>query len=214
VRVVDQDTIDMANKFYALTAPVIRSILANDLTAEFPFDLSPDEIQVIGHFQTASLILGRSGTGKTTCLVFKLVGKHLARRRLPGERRIRQVSSAMLWQSSWFANNTCLPKQVLLTRSSFLADKLRAYVQRLIETLTSKSLNLEVLQEDDDPLMSFAEGTRTNDSALTLSDDSYPLVCTFDRFLKLLENTVRYDPATSRVSLLSFVFADAPLFLN
>jgi len=86
----------MANKFYALTAPMIRSILANDLTAEFPFDLSPDEIQVIGHFQTASLILGRSGTGKTTCLVFKLVGKHLARRRLLGERRIRQVSNAML----------------------------------------------------------------------------------------------------------------------
>jgi len=204
----------MANKFYALTAPVIRSILANDLTAEFPFDLSPDEIQAISHFQTASLILGRSGTGKTTCLVFKLVGKHLAGRRLPGERRIRQVSNAMLWQSSWFTNNTWSPKQVLLTRSSFLADKLRAYVRRLIETLTSKSLNLEVLQEDDDPLMSFAEGTRTNDSALTLSDDSYPLVCTFDRFLELLENTVRYDPATSWVPLSSFVFADAPLFSN
>jgi len=204
----------MANKFYALTAPMIRSILANDLTAEFPFDLSPDEIQVIGHFQTASLILGRSGTGKTTCLVFKLVGKHLARRRLLGERRIRQVSNAILWQSSWFINNTWSPKQVLLTRSSFLVDKLRAYVRRLIETLTSQSLNLEALQEDDDPLMSFAESTRTNESALTLSEDSFPLVCTFDRFLELLENTVRYDPTTSRVPLSKFVFADPPLISN
>ena len=32
---------------------------------------------MITHFRTASLILGRSGTGKTTCLVFKLVGKFL-----------------------------------------------------------------------------------------------------------------------------------------
>jgi len=142
---MNQDTIDMANKFYALTAPVTRSILANNLNAEFPFGLSQDEIQVIGHFQTASLILGRSGTGKTTCLVFKLVGKHLARKRLPGERRIRQVGNAMFRRSSRFANNSWLSKQVLLTRSSFLADKLRAYVRRLIETLTSESLDLEVL---------------------------------------------------------------------
>lgn len=92
VRIVDQDTIDMANKFYALTAPLIGSVLNNDLTAEFTFDLSQDEINVIKHFQTASLILGRSGTGKTTCLVFKLVGKHLARKKLDDEQRIKQVS--------------------------------------------------------------------------------------------------------------------------
>lgn len=96
IRIVDQDTIDMANRFYALTAPMIKSILANDLSAEFPFDLSQDEVQIIRHFETSSLILGRSGTGKTTCLVFKLVGKYLARRRLSDEKIIRQVSSALL----------------------------------------------------------------------------------------------------------------------
>ena len=93
VRTVDQDTIDMANKFYALTEPVIRSILDNDLAAELPFDLSVQEARVITHFQTASLILGRSGTGKTTCLVFKLVGKLLASKAVLDERPVRQVSS-------------------------------------------------------------------------------------------------------------------------
>lgn len=96
IRIVDQDTIDMANRFYALTAPMIQSILANDLSAEFPLDLSQDEIQVMRHFETSSLILGRSGTGKTTCLVYKLVGKYLTSRRLPEERTVRQVSSALL----------------------------------------------------------------------------------------------------------------------
>ena len=80
------------DKFYSLTEPVIRSILANDVTAEFPFDLSEDEARVIQHFKTASLIMGRSGTGKTTCLVFKLVGKYLARKAVVGARPVRQVS--------------------------------------------------------------------------------------------------------------------------
>ena len=92
IRSIDRDTIDMANKFYAFTEPVINSVVANDLNAELPFDISDDEARAISHFRTASLILGRSGTGKTTCLIFKLVGKYLARKRIQGEVPIRQVS--------------------------------------------------------------------------------------------------------------------------
>ena len=93
IRSIDRDIIDMANKFYALTEPVINSVLANDLDAEFPFEIHEDEALTISHFQTASLILGRSGTGKTTCLVFKLVGRYLARRALTGGGLVRQVST-------------------------------------------------------------------------------------------------------------------------
>ena len=96
MRIIDQETIDMAHKFYPLTEPMMHSIIANDLNAEFPVEVSQGESQIIYHFKTSSLVLGRSGTGKTTCLVYKLVGKHLARRRLPDERRIRQVSTALL----------------------------------------------------------------------------------------------------------------------
>lgn len=80
------------DKFYALTEPVLRSILSNDLSAEFRFHLSREETRVIRHFRTASLILGRSGTGKTTCLLFKLVGKYLASKAVADERPARQVS--------------------------------------------------------------------------------------------------------------------------
>lgn len=91
IRTVDQETIAMANKFYALTEPVIRALLGNDLAAEFPFDLSGDEARCVQHFHTASLILGRSGTGKTTCLIFKMVGKYLASKAILDERPARQV---------------------------------------------------------------------------------------------------------------------------
>ena len=84
-------TDESTDKFYALTKPLMRAIITNNLTAEFPFSLSTDEFKVINHFDTASLILGRSGTGKTTCLVFKLVSKYLARKAIVDEKPVRQV---------------------------------------------------------------------------------------------------------------------------
>lgn len=91
VRTVDQATIQLANKFYALTEPMMRSVLANDLAAEFPFDLSREEAACIAHFQTSSLIMGRSGTGKTTCLIFKMVGKNLTSKAVKDTKPVQQV---------------------------------------------------------------------------------------------------------------------------
>lgn len=91
-----------ADKFYALTEPLFRAVVANDLSAEFPFDLSTEEARVISHFQTPSLILGRSGTGKTTCLVFKMVGKYLTSKLVMGELPVKQVSYAEI-SSTWVA---------------------------------------------------------------------------------------------------------------
>jgi hypothetical protein len=79
---------------------------------------------------------------------------------------------------------------VLLTRSSILTDKLRAYTKKLIETLTSKSLNLEQLSEEGSFLDTEGDDL-AGDTVFTLSDDSFPLICTFDQFLRVLENTVQ-----------------------
>ncbi len=66
--------------------------MSDNGAAEFPFDMSPDENRIVSHFKTASLILGRSGTGKTTCLVFKLLAKYQSARSTPGGGAIRQAS--------------------------------------------------------------------------------------------------------------------------
>lgn len=104
---------------------MIRAIITNNLTAEFPFEISSTEYGIINHSDTASLILGRSGTGKTTCLVFKMVSRYLARCAIDSEQPL---------------------KQILLTRSSFLAEKLKDYCKRLIEGHTSQKLALENLE--------------------------------------------------------------------
>ena len=202
VKTVHQSTIDMASKldasfspshatdpcadkFYALTEPIFRAILANDLSAEFPFDLSKEEARVISHFQTASLILGRSGTGKTTCLIFKMVGKYLTSKAVMGQTPVKQVSYKKT-PSLWLAAD---PGQVLLTKSSFLANKLRAYTRGLIQTLESKSVDSKSNADGENPALMMLRKDLGEGSVSTLGEHSFPLVLTFDEFLRILENT-------------------------
>ena len=142
---------------------------------EFPFDLSPEEMKIVGHFDTSSLILGRSGTGKTTCLLFKILAKYRARQAMPDEKSIRQVRCPCVQ-----FDPAVLINQLLLTRSPFLAAKLQAYVRSLIDTQSEKGLR-EGPSHDGKPESFFA-----------LKDEDFPFVCTYDEFLDLLENTFRF----------------------
>lgn len=68
------------DKFHALTKRVFDNILYGDQYAAFPYDPNVKEVDIIKHFETAAFILGRSGTGKTTCLLYKLLSRHIASR--------------------------------------------------------------------------------------------------------------------------------------
>ena len=63
-------------KFYAFTSAMANSILhVTDHTFDFPFQVSELEHAVINldpEMQCALLLLGRSGTGKTTCCLYRL----------------------------------------------------------------------------------------------------------------------------------------------
>ncbi|KAJ5822742.1 Tetratricopeptide-like helical [Penicillium robsamsonii] len=151
--------IEMTNKFYNLTEPFLKSMVDEKDTEEFPFDLSPEELEIVKHFSTSSLILGRSGTGKTTCLLFKMLAKHKARQSDSDEQQARQL---------------------LLTRSSYLASKLQTYAKSLIDAQSQALLTEEDVDSDLKPTSFFA-----------LKDWHFPVVCTYDEFLGLLENTIR-----------------------
>ena len=72
-----------------MTRKVLDCIFSATDSIEFPFDLSKQETEIIQHSDTAAFILGRSGTGKTTCLLFKLLSRNIASRE--NETPIRQV---------------------------------------------------------------------------------------------------------------------------
>ncbi|KAI9669755.1 MAG: hypothetical protein M1831_007451 [Alyxoria varia] len=180
VRTVDRQVFEMNNRFYTLTEPMIRSVFSNDLLAEFPFDFSGDEARSILHVDSSSLILGRSGTGKTTCLVFKLLAKYAA--------------------SSTTAEGNPPPRQVLLTKSNELAGKLKQYMQRLLRTVQTASINDDEEQGNGDhpqeeeenghPLPQYKQ-TYADEDGLNLPDDQFPLVCTFDYLLELVEEVIQ-----------------------
>ena len=69
---------DEKDKFYSLTGKILDRIFSSPDEREFPFDLSREGTEIIKQKNSASFILGRSGTGKTTCLLFKLLCRNIA----------------------------------------------------------------------------------------------------------------------------------------
>ncbi|KAF8535500.1 hypothetical protein BDD12DRAFT_892638 [Trichophaea hybrida] len=168
ISVSDRRALQAYNKFYAFTEPVMNAFCTGNFFAEFPPNTSPEEIEIINHLQSGTLIMGRSGTGKTTCLVHKLVRNY--------------VVSKSCGQAP--------TRQVLLTCSKYLANQLRDYTKNLIrsqlsEVATQGDLDHHVLNLGEENLTLLNSWT-------TLENDDYPLVCTFEQLLKLLENDVEY----------------------
>ena len=171
----------ISGKFHALTPRVFDNIIYCNHHAEFPFDITSNEVEVINHFQTPAFILGRSGTGKTTCLLYKLLNRYLASAQNSEEPdRIRQV---------------------LLTRSEPLSRKLKMELQRLIKTQLIRVVGGNADRErDGDDDMNEAGGEATENTGATLlsrtlfslNQEDFPLVCTFAEFMLILQNTIRY----------------------
>ncbi|KAI9892526.1 MAG: hypothetical protein M1814_001483 [Vezdaea aestivalis] len=170
VTTTDKEVLQLVNRFFTLTEPMIQSILTRDVFAEFPFDFSGVEARIILQSTSSSLILGRSGTGKTTCLVYKLLARYIAGSDLQLGRR---------------------PRQVLLTRSNELALKLRDYIIKLLNTIYAANTalgdrgNINYAQSLDND----ADGNPP--TIYDLKDEHFPLICTFSNFLALLENSIR-----------------------
>lgn len=66
-----------------------------DEDVDFPFRVSPTEQRIIEMVSPSSIILlGRSGTGKTTCAVFRVYGAWLARHTDPDAAQHNMVRPA------------------------------------------------------------------------------------------------------------------------
>jgi hypothetical protein len=82
----DQALIGMSS-----TVSIHNPPLTSNEDDEFPFELSAQESEVVRHFSTSTLILGRSGTGKTSCLLFKMLAKHMLKESTSDGQQARQV---------------------------------------------------------------------------------------------------------------------------
>ncbi|SJL05193.1 uncharacterized protein ARMOST_08560 [Armillaria ostoyae] len=100
-------------KYVTFSQPFLDTILA-DVDATFPYMVSTREKQIIEHPKSC-YVIGRSGTGKTTTMLFKM---------LLIERTFRLMASDLP-----------RPRQVFVTKSRMLAMKVQEYFAKLAGSL-------------------------------------------------------------------------------
>ncbi|KAL8777340.1 MAG: hypothetical protein Q9213_007903 [Squamulea squamosa] len=162
VRSKDQYFFRLISKFFPLTETFFHSQELEHGSPDYPYKLSKLEMDIVCYSDTSSIIFGRSGTGKTTCLMYRLIGRSIASRRF---------------------NDGNTFKQILLTKSCELADKIRHDIRRSLATiLPGSSEDAKVVEAD-------VRGD-ARPTFLDPPNSLYPYVCTFEEFLQRLENTI------------------------
>ncbi|TFK51884.1 hypothetical protein OE88DRAFT_1483274 [Heliocybe sulcata] len=178
-------------KFVTLSQALLNSILA-DRDVAHVFAVSPQEREII-EYPLSCYVIGRSGTGKTTTMLFKMLGI----------------------QRSWEHGSHSVPKprQVFVTRSRVLASKVEQYFEKLMKSLVLSTQDPKMLaqgvedehQVQDDDLVDSDDDTEWRVDLpkrfSLLEDHHFPLFITFDHLCCMLEGDL--SVSTSRSSALS-----------
>ncbi|KAG6331189.1 hypothetical protein ID866_7900 [Astraeus odoratus] len=156
--------------------------LIADEEVQLPFQLTAEEWDVV-QSRTSCFVIGRSGTGKTTTVLYKMLGIHRA----------------------WQETSGCLkPRQMFVTKSRVLRAKVEESFNNLLESLalgrTREELKLRRAQGIRgqepaliDPMntLDCRPGTPRRFSELT--DDDFPLFITFDHLARLVAADLPHD---------------------
>ncbi|KAE9400953.1 P-loop containing nucleoside triphosphate hydrolase protein [Gymnopus androsaceus JB14] len=170
----------LMDKYVVFSQPLLNTMLA-DLDATFPHLVSMKEKQII-EYPYSCYVIGRSGTGKTTTLLFKM---------LLVERTHQMMSS-----------DAPKPRQIFVTQSRILAKKVEQYYGTLGRSLTASSQSLAQLCEhrasqgvsvldeegdmiDVDDLVDWSGDLPSKFS--DLRDEHFPLFTTYNGLCSMLE---------------------------
>ncbi|PFH50711.1 hypothetical protein AMATHDRAFT_85569, partial [Amanita thiersii Skay4041] len=165
-------------KFVPFSKALLYSIYA-DLDATFPFEVSIEEQCIIEH-PFSCYVLGRSGTGKTTTMLHK-----------------------MLWIEKSFeldCDPISKPRQIFITRSSDLAKKVEEYFSKMMESVGMSAKSPQELKAiagdrkhklDKHDLFDHDEDIHWNSHLPSkfseLRAEHFPLFITFDHLCSLLQ---------------------------
>ncbi|KAL8259404.1 hypothetical protein R6Q59_027357 [Mikania micrantha] len=170
-------------KFYSFSTGAVNTIIkgCDGGNLEIPFELTEQEKNVVS-FDKSSFILGRSGTGKTTVLTMKLFQNeqlhHLACEGFHDATESKEEAKQDVLH------------QLFVTFSSKLCFAIRQQFgewKRFTCGGGSSSQSSVTCIDDIDEMM-LAEDIP--DNFINPSQDAYPLIITFHRFLLMLDGTV------------------------
>ncbi|KIJ45080.1 hypothetical protein M422DRAFT_207261 [Sphaerobolus stellatus SS14] len=171
-------------KFIKMSQSVLNTIVA-DQDATFPFELTKAEQDIRDH-GSSCFVLGRSGTGKTTTMVFKMMNYEMLKTQ----------------QSKGDSSNAVQYRQLFVTQSRILASRVQDYFHKMmISSMTGlkNAADLERLAQQNHPekengnMMELEDDEDDERADLPkrfseLQDHHFPLFLTVDQLCRLLEN--------------------------
>nr|GAT46622.1 predicted protein [Mycena chlorophos] len=169
-------------KSVRFSQPLLESIL-KQIDAAFILQISPTEQDIIEHPHSC-YVLGRSGTGKTTTQLYKMVLVEA------NYERTKEETPEIL-EGSVAASK---PRQLFVTQSRILAEKVEEHYRKLSMGYQVDSLPDAVTPEKQEPddLVDVDDeiGWRSDlpERYSELKDEHFPLFLTFDALCKMIEN--------------------------
>ncbi|CAG8492712.1 7239_t:CDS:10 [Diversispora eburnea] len=171
----------ITNKFFPLSKDLIRSLVLDG--SDFTFQVSKTEYEIINS-PTSAIIIGRSGTGKTTSIVFRQIASYL----------INQLSKTPSLNGH---SKNFNKRQIFITVSDNLCDRVKEYFYKLLKAaelarkkISADESNEQVKKGEEFVIKKCAE---IPDSFHQLNDDHFPLFITYDKFSKMLQGTYGID---------------------
>ncbi|KAI6020999.1 hypothetical protein BKA83DRAFT_178181 [Pisolithus microcarpus] len=163
------------DKYITFSQALINGLIAMK-DVQHVFELTPQERRIV-ECTTSCYVLGRSGTGKTTTMLFKMLGIQRA------------------WQLQSEGSGMPRPRQIFVTKSHVLATKVEEYFVKLLESLSLAGCTLEELARlksrnvdrglvDNDDFLDARSGIPPRYSEL--EDHHFPLFLTFDRLARMI----------------------------
>ncbi|KAM6546617.1 hypothetical protein CsatB_027353 [Cannabis sativa] len=177
-------------KFYALSSGMVDQLLSSCDGTELvlPFELTSQEMEII-NFDKTSFVLGRSGTGKSTVIVRKLVQReqlhHIA---LEGfhESNVCSLREHGIIDDEKVSNaDENFLRQIFVTLNPRLCYAVKQQVSRLKRYAYYGGNSIE-----DSSFVPLEYIDFIPDSFLDLPRKEYPLVITLHKFLMMLDGTI------------------------
>ncbi|CAG8552607.1 4844_t:CDS:10 [Diversispora eburnea] len=183
----------VTDKFIPLSSNLLKSLVKN--AHEFTFHVSKTEYEIIKN-PTSSIVIGRSGTGKTTCIVFRQIASYLTNQlnttsSLGGNFNKRQLFITVsyglcCWVKRYFAR---LRESAVFSRKKMTKAQFNEYINKMEkENDTKTDDNTMPYERNEEEAMKDIPN-----SFLLLKDEHFPLFITYNKFSKMLMGTYDID---------------------
>ncbi|KAI0089819.1 hypothetical protein BDY19DRAFT_1047690 [Irpex rosettiformis] len=179
----DLHSLLVLEKYIPFSQALLNSILADQDVAHV-FHMTPIEQDIV-RYDGSCYVRGRSGTGKTTTMLFKMVG----------------IEHSHVIVRTGYSGELPRPRQLFVTQSRVLAEKVQEYYVKLSMSQTAahmtaeESMRLAAEQKDperrvlvDKDEEEFHHGTLPK-SFGDLKDEHFPLFITYDQLCRMLEGS-------------------------